>query len=330
MRKYLAKPILSSISIIDELISKASILAWKEKKSLITFLFHGIFKDASEIKRNIVDPQQGITVALLRQFIEYYLQNNYHFVTPNDIINGLSDNKNHVLITFDDGYFNNNLSLQVFREYNIPAIYFISANHIIENKCFWWDIVYRERIKKCASVDIIYKEVLALKNFKNNQIEEYIIKNFGINSFKPKCDIDRPFSPSELKSFSNDSLVFIGNHTNNHAILTNYTSDEVKDEIVGCQVSISKMIGITPETIAYPNGNYSSQILNIVRDTGIKLGITVDQGKNLLPLDMYGNNSLLLKRFVLWGNKNINKQCSYFRSDFHLKNTLYNMINKKK
>ena len=52
-----------------------------KKKSLITILFHGLFKDEDEIKLNHVDPQQSMTTKKFDQFIKYFKKHDYIFVS---------------------------------------------------------------------------------------------------------------------------------------------------------------------------------------------------------------------------------------------------------
>jgi peptidoglycan/xylan/chitin deacetylase (PgdA/CDA1 family) len=323
------KSLISIIGAVDKLISDNYCHFIKEKNALITFLFHGLFNDKSEINLNCVDPQQGITTNMFRRFIEYYLRNGYIFISPHDILNGLEIDKKYVLITFDDGYYNNHLALSILQEYQVPAIFFISSNHILHNKSFWWDVIYRERVKENISVEQIRKEQVKLKQKKNDEIEQYLVDSFGGNALTPICDVDRPFTPSELKDLSKDPLVFLGNHTGNHAILTNHSHSEIKLEIDCSQNFIFNLTGVKPIMIAYPNGNFSEEVLNTSQEAGLKLGITVKAKKNLLPLNLTGVHPFLLNRFTLQGNKNIEQQCSAFRSDIQLLNLVRKLIKRK-
>jgi len=316
------KALSSIINTVDELASSAYVSLFKEKSSLSTFLFHGLFNNENEMKLNFVNPQQGITINMFRQFIEYYLEHNYLFISPQDILNGLSKDKKYVLITLDDGYYNNHLALPVLKEYQVPATFFISSNHIAQNKCFWWDVVYRERRKKNATIKQIKKEITELKQKKNDKIERAVTNAFGEKALRPISDIDRPFTPAELKSFSKEPLVSLGNHTSDHAILTNYSHSEIKAEIADSQNSILSFTGITPIIISYPSGNFSEEVVTIAKEIGLKLGITVNQKKNYLPIDLRGTDVFLLNRFVLQGSKDIKKQCKLFRSDIRLRGVI--------
>jgi peptidoglycan/xylan/chitin deacetylase (PgdA/CDA1 family) len=307
------------LNILDRKISEYSLNFCNEKKSLITILFHGLFNDEDEIKLNHVDPQQSMTIEKFEQFIKYFKKHNYSFVSPDDIIKGLDSNKNHILITFDDGYYSNLHALPILKKYDVPALFFISSNHVIQNKCFWWDVIYRQRVSQGVKKDVINIEIESFKDSKNSEIENYIKKEFGYKALQPISNIDRPFTPDELRKFAKNKHVFIGNHTNNHAILTNYDVNEMREEIENSQNSILDMTGVLPTAIAYPNGNYSNDVISVSKSIeGLEFGITTLHKKNLFPLFINENDPFTLSRFTLWGNKNINSQCRFFRSDLHL------------
>lgn len=303
------------MKIPDSIISKIHLKIFKEKNSLNTFIFHGLFKNEEEKSLNTVDPQPWITIDQFEEFIEYHLKHDYKFVSPDDIINGLNKDKKYIMITFDDGYYNNIHALPILKKYKIPATFFISTKHIQENKCFWWDILYRERTKQKTPVKEIVKERDFLKSKTNQEIEEHLKKIFGKNILKPTNDINRPFTVSELKEFSKEKNVFIGNHTADHAILTNYSADEISLQIINAQKSLYEITGIKPIAISYPDGRYSDDIIKISKESGLKIGVTVEYRKNSIPLDFDANDKcMLLGRFDISGNVNIIRQCELFRS----------------
>lgn len=318
MKARLAKLIDS----FDKIISNNYLRFFKERNSLMVYLFHGLFKDENEIAMNHVHPQQKITIKLFREFIEYHLNNGFVFISPGELLEGLNEDKKYLLLTFDDGYYNNIHSLDILNEYDIPAIFFISSNNIEQNQCFWWDIVYRERIKRNIPLSEISKEISDLKKKKARYIQEYIIREFGNEAFSPISNIDRPFTRNELVDFSNNRSVYLGNHTVNHAILTNYNSVEIATEIEQSQIFLKDVMGSAPDVISYPNGNFSNEVLNISKKLGLKLGITTKHRKNYLPIDFNGLEPYLINRFTLWGSKDLAKQCDSNRSDFYLKDKL--------
>lgn len=311
------------------MLSRFYLKFFREKNALIIIGFHGVFRDEDERKLNLVDPSTWVTLEDFRCLVEHYLHNGYTFVSPSDVLNGLDANKKYVMITFDDGYFNNRYLLPILRGYQIPAIFFISTNHVLNNKCFWWDVLYRERIKSGVSLRRIRREINQLKTRRNEDIESYLKGVFGADVFEPCGDIDRPFTSSELKSFSKEKHVFLGNHTSDHAILTNYSSNEVKTQIQVAQNTIYGVTGAVPVVISYPNGNYSAEIIRISREIGLKLGITLDARKNDIPVDCEGSECMHLGRFVYMAGMGVENQCKLFRSDIAPCTRIYSMVVKK-
>src|SRR6476620_1781650 len=74
----------------DALLAGAYLSMFRERSALIAFLFHSLFLGDFEIKRNHVDPLQRTTVAEFRQLVEYYVRNGYRFISPRDILEGLT------------------------------------------------------------------------------------------------------------------------------------------------------------------------------------------------------------------------------------------------
>ncbi len=321
------KELLSSIiNALDGIVSQAYTSLFDEKNALIAVMFHGLVGSKRDLEQNLIDPQLVIPTGVFRQFIEYFLEHHYVFVSPEEIENGLESDKKYLFITFDDGYFNNYYAVPILKEYQVPATFFISTSHITENKCFWWDVVFRERIKRNATIEQIDHECETLKQKKNDAIEKYIMDVFGEEALCPRCDIDRPFTPSELRAFSREPGVSLGNHTNHHAILTNCSDSEIRNELVYCQDAIHSYTGVAPIIVAYPNGRYSDRVLTISNQVGFKLGVTVHGCKNHLPIRSQGFDSLLLNRYMLLGYRNFRMQCASLRSDVRLKNILKSLI----
>lgn len=295
---------------------------------LCAFLFHGLFRDQQERRYDLLDVQQGVTVAQFEAFVEHFLDKKYAFVTQQEILSGLSPEKRYAYITFDDGYFNNVLALDILKKFRVPATFFISTNHILQQKCFWWDVLARERWKQGMSLQKIGQEQNSLKSRQNHEIEKYVTDLFGAKAFAPIGDVDRPLTVDELKHLSRQPFVEIGNHTSNHAILPNYPYESAKAEMAQAQEHLKAVTGITPIAVSYPNGSYSAETLAAARDVGFKIGITTREGKNYLPLAPEGDQMLNLKRFTLWSEACFDNECSRARSDLQLKSLLRDVLKK--
>jgi peptidoglycan/xylan/chitin deacetylase (PgdA/CDA1 family) len=306
------------IHTLDDRLARMSRALVTERSSLLVFLFHGLFESAKELESSAADPQQGITVEMFRMFVRYFKSRSYRFVSPSDLEVGLTGQNRCVLITFDDGYYNNLRALPVLEEFDVPAVFFIATANIKDKKPFWWDIVYREERRRGRSVGQVRSLVASYKQLKAREIETRLKDTLGDRAFLPVGDADRPFTPAELREFALQKHVFLGNHTRDHAILTNCSRREAMDQIRGAQDDIKEMTGEIPTMIAYPNGNVSVAIQEAAQKAGLQLGVGVRPGSNRLPLQVQSKEAMNLKRHTLWGDRGIESQCGVSRSPVSL------------
>jgi peptidoglycan/xylan/chitin deacetylase (PgdA/CDA1 family) len=302
----------------DGLIARAYLGLFRERGGLLVFLFHSLFRDEREIALNQVDPLDRTTSGQFLRFVEYYRNHGYRFITPDDLLGDLPPDGKYALITFDDGYYNNTLALPVLQQYEVPAVFFISTDHVEESKCFWWDVLYREQVVRGATPGQVYREGLGLKSRTTEQIEADLKARFGADAFRPRCDIDRPFTPAELSDFARQPFVRLGNHTANHAILTNYPPEELRAQVQRAQESLAAMTGISPRSIAYPNGARSPLVERTCGELGLRVGFTIRPAKNALPIDPRSPAALRLGRFTLDSHTTVEAQCRTYRSDLLL------------
>ncbi|WP_161599557.1 polysaccharide deacetylase family protein [Hymenobacter nivis] len=307
---------------LDEHLALARLAARPERPALLAFMFHVLFEDEAAMDRHEVDPQQRITVGMFEEFVAYFVAHGYAFVTPADVLRGLDPAGKYALLTFDDGYYNNRLALPVLRRYGVPATFFISTHHVEAGRAFWWDVVYRHRQRQPLPPAAQAAEYALLKQLRHPEVDQYLVDQFGPGALVPVGDLDRPFTPAELREFASAPEVNLGNHTHHHAVLTNYAPAAAAAELVACQEALARLLGAPASAVAYPNGNASAAVRAAAVGAGLRLGTTVRAGKNYLPFARYGVDVLLLNRFLLWGGPDVARQCALFRTDFHLKERL--------
>jgi len=313
--KIIDKKIPKIIEIFGHIINPVILNFKNEKYRLLIFYFHGIYESLSQKELNHIDPQNNITVNQMIEFIEYFVDNNYTLVRPEDLSADLQNDKSYAMITFDDGYFNNTFAINILDKYKIPAILFVTTKNIFETKSFWWDIIYKYRIKEGISLESIRKEQIYLKQFKYSYIEKYIEQNFGNESFNPWSDIDRPFNKSEIIDISKSTYISIGNHTHNHAILTNYSDEEIKDEFITSNNLLLDLTGSKPNSIAFPNGNFNNTILNIAQNEGFKYAFTTQNDINKLPFSE--NDKIVAMNRFMARTTNIREYGSFIRLNYN-------------
>ncbi|MGA9812214.1 MAG: polysaccharide deacetylase family protein [Terriglobales bacterium] len=314
----------------DNSIAGACARLFRNSPALLIFTFHSLFASPEEIARGLLDPQQGITTQIFSQFVRDFTQHGYRFVSPREILDGPETEAKAAIITFDDGYYNNVRAVPVLEEFQIPAVFCISTSHVATGKAFWWDTLYREsRTRGWSSLRTDHVRA-ALKLIRSRDAERHLCSEFGEASLRPVSDLDRPLTSKELVQLASHPLVHIGNHTVDHAILSNYSPTEIKEQIAGAQDFIRGLTGKSPELIAYPNGNVSAEIVRMARDGGLRLGVTVQPGRNLIADARSFHQSMQLKRFTLWAQRNLESQCRIARSRFSLQATISEMRGRSK
>jgi len=324
-----SKFVKTAVLSLDEKLASASTWPNQGQGIVLSFLIHSLFESREEAQCGLLDPQQGFTVAMLREFLAYFSRAGYRFLSPHDLAQHLPRDGKYILLTFDDGYFNNTRALPLLEEFRVPAVFFISSGHVKQGKAFWWDALYRESGKRGRFAGEVRRKIAVYKQMAPPQIEADICSRFGRLALFPVSDLDRPFTPAELAKFASHSLVFLGNHTRDHAILTNCFSEEINSQIRDCQESLREMTGKTPEIIAYPNGNCSREIAEAARDAGLLFGLLVRPGRNRFPLRAGTSRAMTLKRFTLWGDRPVEVQCRAARSPLSLYRLLRGMTSKQ-
>ena len=229
--------------------------------------------------------------------------------------------KKYVMLTFDDGYASNIIVAGLLNECKVPGVFFISPGYVINDKSFWWDVVFRELHKRSYGFNYIVACIQNLKNFRADEIEEVLLSKFGLKALYPVSELDRPFRVNELKKFSREPYVFIGNHTMDHAILTNYSAYDAKMQIINAQDILNDVVQCNLPIISYPSGAYSNEIVRICTDLKFILGFTVKPEKIQTCQACSGGSLLELGRFSLKSNDaNVLHNCEIARADIVLSN----------
>jgi peptidoglycan/xylan/chitin deacetylase (PgdA/CDA1 family) len=282
---------------------------------LVSALFHEVHADRGELASPLLAPNQGITLDDLRRFLDAMLESGYRPVSPLDVDAGLAPGGKHLLITFDDGYFNNARVLDVLEQFQAPAIFFISSGHVLQGKGFWWDALSRELRERGAGERAVRAQLRQMKAWTHDRIESCITTCYGPRALEPRGDLDRPFTGAELRDLSHNPWVHLGNHTRDHAILPNYTPAAMQKQIEDCQRDIAALTGREPIAIAYPNGDYSREAVEAARAAGLRLGLTVRPSATQLPLDD-AKARMTLGRYLVSGGEDFRRQCRKINARF--------------
>jgi peptidoglycan/xylan/chitin deacetylase (PgdA/CDA1 family) len=265
-----------------------------ERPALSSFLFHSVFGDEREVDSGALLPQERLTEASFGRFVEYLLEAGYEFVSAAQIAAGLPPGSRYAHMTLDDGYANNLRLLEPMRRYGVPVTLSISTSHVVQQKAFWWDVVYRGRHRQ-GRADEVGPEIAALHRAPLAEIERHVMAEFGRDALRPLGDLDRPLTPAELDALAREPLVTIGNHTVDHRPLGGFSKAEVAEQLSTAQRDLQSLIGRAPEVISYPHGDYDDSTLEVARRHGLTIGITTEPRKD--PLRPSAGQLMRLGRF---------------------------------
>jgi len=310
------------ISILDNILYRISrnITFNIIDNNLLVLSFHNIYSKKSEIDLDLLHPQQFITVGDFRLILNILIQHNFVFIDEKFDCNR-NDYVKKCLLTFDDGYRNNLLILNLLKEFRIKAIFFVVPYNIESGECFWWDVVYRKCKFKGMSDAKITKYIEHVKCIHPYKIRDYLYKN-GISDldFLPKSDIDRPLTRNELNFAYDSKYINLGNHTWSHEILTLLNSDELIYSINQSNIYLQSITKKNITCIAYPNGCYNESVISNILKLGLLWGFSLDCITNQYnKLDL---RNLKLGRKLIWGILNIEKQIQIFSLKYSFQNII--------
>lgn len=312
----LKKITLQGLYAANETVSWLSGYKWTDQPAIVGLLFHKIFVDQAEIDRDVVVPLEGATIEHFRQLIAFFVENDYQFVTCDDVLDGLEPQGNYALLSFDDGYANNLRILPVLKEFGVRATIFVATGFVAQQKAFWWDVLYRERRRRGTSNAKIVRERTFLHPKSCGEIEAYLKKEFGPDILIPLGELDRPLSEAELRALSDGSDIVIGNHTVDHSYLSALDRQQGETQIKEAQEYLERTTGRRPRSIAYPFGDYNTEVIDFAASQGLELGLTCEPFRNHLPLQ--NGSHLTLGRFQPFADSLFLKRCNDCRTDFSL------------
>lgn len=107
----------------DAMVNHLYLSTFSEKPSLIILLFHTVYRDDDDQHNDNLYPLISMKVSQFRKFLEHFLEIGYTLISPVDLANGLASDRRYLLLTFDDGYYNNTLALPVLQEFKAPALF---------------------------------------------------------------------------------------------------------------------------------------------------------------------------------------------------------------
>jgi peptidoglycan/xylan/chitin deacetylase (PgdA/CDA1 family) len=235
-----------------------------------------------------------IEVDFLEKMLRY-LKEEYDVISLDEMCERLEtkikNKKKFIVITFDDGYKDNlTLAYPIFKKLNIPFTIYVTNCYPNNTGKLWWymleDILLENKTIKFVNNN---KQLIYNANSQKDkdttfeQIRKIIIESPESKRSKILDQLETQYSKNllnyvkkeslswdEIKTLSEDNLVTIGCHTQNHPALNKLSRVDQLKEILDSKNEIEEKINSSSVHFAYPFGT-SNEIneteINIVKSS---------------------------------------------------------------
>ena len=220
--------------------------SFAKRKGNYVALFHGVHKMRFDIHR------RSQSDLLFDEFVEIinWLERRFNFITPDQLFD--SSVRGGVLLTFDDGFKNNFTNVFPYLEKKkIPALYFISTQHIIDPKNWLWFANERAAFE--------WERPINIPN-------EFAMELFD------------GMSSQNLITMAASKYVYIGAHTVSHPDLPEIPLVEAEKEITESKFWLENLINKKVDYFAYPRGMVTD-LVSEVCSRNFKASFCVDSYK---------------------------------------------------
>ncbi len=183
-----------------------------------------------------------------------WLQERFAFLT---LAQFLDADLGGVLLTFDDGLANNyEYALPVLEEYEVPAIFFVTTQHI-RQPSDWLPATH--------------------------QIAERQWNSQGAVPTQFAHEFYDGMSEQQLQACATHPLITIGGHTASHPFLTQCDEAKLHEELGASRHYLQQLTGQSIDTFAYPTGDYDRRVAEATRAAGYRWAFAVDPHSVGLP-----------------------------------------------
>jgi peptidoglycan/xylan/chitin deacetylase (PgdA/CDA1 family) len=232
-----------------------------------------------------------------------YLAAHYQVIAVSDIL-AVIQSRNYknlppraALVTFDDGYYDfEEQAWPILKRHKIPATLFVpTAYPDHPEQTFWWDNLY-QAIRNTSHTEIPNTPIgaLSLSNaaFRNQAYQR--LKNYmktlqhaeAVAAVKDFCSAlgvqpasNCIMSWDALRRLSQEGLT-LGAHTRTHPLVNRISLEQARAEAVGSLEDLRNRIGAALPIFAYPSGEFSDDVVNMLAREGFSLAFTTKRGIN--------------------------------------------------
>lgn len=308
MRFFLKKSLLSFLSKLGFL----DYIHNKNRDKVTVLTLHGVM---AKHKNVLWQPLRAQFEPVELKRILEVLSKYYNFITVDqcvDMLKGKTPIIEHaLLLTFDDGYRNTiDFALPICEQFGIKPLLFIVTGHIDSGKPFWFDrldYALQQNMGKIISIeyegvkysfDATSRKTLKIcyqkfrddcKRFFNddtkmNNLFDGLSRELEARSGNALFDICKEDDWSSIVTWSllRDAVkkerIDIASHTVDHWRLNCLSQEQILFQLQQSKARIESELDIKCNYFCYPNGNYNTLAVNLVKKSDYIAAFSTDAG----------------------------------------------------
>lgn len=278
-------------------------------------MYHRIIPLAEKFP-GIIQPGMYVTDETFERHL-VFLKNKFSIIPLHEMVHRIKRGQTTggcCSITFDDGWRDTyDMAFPLLKRHQVPASVFLASGYIGTDKWFWpEDLAWcLENLLKRdawdAETDGLINSLMPVVNSSNKKnrsdlIDDAIVRvkkyspekrNALLSALRealPGGSRERlMMSWSEAAEMQKNGLVSFGAHTVNHIYLDQVEQDTARLEISSSKQVIEDRLGVPVTLFAYPNGNYTPQMIGMLKQSGFLGAVTTKRGyvdKNTSLMEM--------------------------------------------
>lgn len=263
-------------------------------------MYHEIGRDDS--------PIEAWTVVRRSDFLRQldYLQRHYDLLSLDAAHQRMEQGFNQqqrpaAVLTFDDGNVGNlETLLPIIEERRVPVTVYVATGHVESGQCYWFDRLinalqeeppqeldlrrygldaYRINYEKGARNWAEFQRLLvALKALDTQRREDLVQELVGkANGAQAKPAL-QPLTIDGVRQLAASNWVTVGAHSHGHELLPQVGEEIACQSLLRSRELLQQWTGQAVNHFAYPSGDYSSSVVDLVRRLGFATAMLTEQG----------------------------------------------------
>jgi peptidoglycan/xylan/chitin deacetylase (PgdA/CDA1 family) len=255
---------------------------WVGRSGVLVLTFHRVLTE-DELQRTMSLPGMIVRTETFDQFLQY-ASRRWEIVDLGQQLDWFSDSRLKIAITFDDGWYDNATSAYpIARKHSVPMTIFIVPEKMGSVLPFWPEQAAlslgekRPGASVAGDLDYLNGEIEALKELPAEERRRRIRQMHRDEQAQVgSAEVDRTMTWEQTEQLHAGGVTF-GSHSTTHEILTHIPANEAEREITTSRELIENRLRSACALFAYPNGNCSPEVRDLVEKAGYRLAFLNDQ-----------------------------------------------------